>query len=149
MKAILFAILLFAISHQRWHEEVMEVPGNPAFYFHSAAFLLQGEHKFSCFLCRFCKISLSPSSCCVDIHTGCRDEEMQGCRDEGIEGWVHPVMKGRLGAEASSRERWGRKKEQDTMENPWSSHCCPGVREVGGCLYHVATPQPLAQHQDT
>lgn len=38
------------------------MPGNPAFYFHSAAFLLQGKHKFGRFLCRFCKISVSPSN---------------------------------------------------------------------------------------
>lgn len=42
------------------------MPRNPAFYFHSAAFLLQGKHKFGRFLCRFCKNSLSPS-CSADL----------------------------------------------------------------------------------
>lgn len=71
------------------------MPRNPAFYFHSTAFLLQGKHKFSQFLCRFCKISLSPSSSVYALRAGVR-------------GWFRPATEGGLAEEASCRESGGK-----------------------------------------
>lgn len=102
------------------------MPRNPAFYFHSAAFLLQEKHKFSQFLCRFCRISLSPSgSVCV--------------LKKGTKGWFHPAVEGGLPRE---RLLWGERWEGHGK--PSGDTCqCSGVISQGAGMGRLCAPIAL------
>lgn len=93
------------------------MPRNPAFYFHSAAFLLQGKHKFSRFLCRFCKISLFPSSSVyIYIHTPSRGGGLVlPCdeRESHIEKLIQGEMEGGKEQEAQRRDTWSAHRWED------------------------------------
>lgn len=103
------------------------MPRNPAFYFHSAAFLLQGKHKFSQFLCRFCKISLSPSSSVCALNAGTK-------------GWFCPAVEGGLPEEASSGREVGR--AQEARWRHLSAHRCNKSGSWDGEAFCITRPFP-------